>query len=32
MEVNYSITDSITPEEYMKLRKVVGWDESLWSR
>jgi GNAT superfamily N-acetyltransferase len=25
MEVNYSITDSITPEEYMKLREVVGW-------
>ncbi len=32
MEVNYSITDSITLEEYMKLREVVGWDESLWSR
>ena len=25
MEVNYSITDSITPEEYMKLREAVGW-------
>ena len=25
MEVNYSITDSVTPEEYMKLRKAVGW-------
>lgn len=25
MEVNYSITDSITPEEYMKLRGAVGW-------
>ena len=25
MEVNYSITDSITPEEYMKLRAAVGW-------
>ncbi len=25
MEVNYSITDSVTPEEYMKLREVVGW-------
>ena len=25
MKVNYSITDSITPEEYMKLREAVGW-------
>ena len=25
MEVNYSITDSITLEEYMKLREAVGW-------
>ena len=25
MEVNYSITDSITSEEYMKLREAVGW-------
>ena len=25
MEVNYSITDSVTPEEYMKLREAVGW-------
>ena len=25
MEVNYSITDSITTEEYMKLREAVGW-------
>lgn len=25
MEVNYSITDSITPEEYMKMREAVGW-------
>ena len=25
MEVNYSITDSVTSEEYMKLREAVGW-------
>ena len=25
MKVNYGITDSITPEEYMKLRETVGW-------
>ena len=25
MKVNYIITDSIAPEEYMKLREAVGW-------
>ncbi len=32
MKVNYSITDSVTPEEYMKLREAVGFKEyALWN-
>lgn len=26
-KMNYEITDAITPEEYMEMRKLVGWGE-----